>query len=94
MQYEWAYVSHFYRAYYVYQYATGFSSAVAIVRRILDTGDASGYLEFLTLGGSDYPLEELKVAGIDLTGPDAVASALKTFSDTVDELDALLAEID
>jgi oligoendopeptidase F len=93
MQYEWAYIPHFYTAYYVYQYATGFSSAVAIARNILETGDASGYLEFLTTGGSDYPLNELKIAGIDLTKPEAVSSAMKVFDDTVTELKELLSEI-
>ena len=70
--------------------ATGFSSAVAIAEHILTTGDASGYLKFLTTGGSDYPLEELKIAGIDLTKPDTVRSALRVFDETVDELSALL----
>ena len=67
MEIEWARIPHFYNAFYVYQYATGFSSAVAIANRILTTGDPSDYLRFLTLGGSDYPLAELKVAGVDLT---------------------------
>lgn len=90
MQYEWAYIPHFYRAFYVYQYATGFASAVAIAKRILETGDASGYLKFLTLGGSDHPLEELKVAGIDLSKPATVESALELFEETVSELEELL----
>lgn len=93
MENEWAFVSHFYRAYYVYQYATGFSSAVAIAKHIVETGDASGYLKFLTLGGSDYPIEELKVAGIDLTKPDTVLNAMKVFDQTIDELDELLSSI-
>ena len=83
---EWSYIPHFYRAFYVYQYATGFCSAVAIASRILETGDASGYLKFLTTGGSDYPLEELKIAGIDLTSPTVVADALAVFDKTIDEL--------
>ena len=87
---EWSYIPHFYRGFYVYQYATGFSSAVAIADRILATGDASGYLKFLTTGGSDYPLNELKIAGVDLTKPDTVKNALKVFADTVDELEKLL----
>lgn len=93
LSYEWSYISHFYRAFYVYQYATGFCSAVAIAKRITETGDASSYLEFLSLGGSDYPIEELKVAGVDLTKPETVASALKLFDETIDELSALLDEI-
>lgn len=93
IRYEWARIPHFYNAFYVYQYATGFSSAVAIANRILTTGDPSDYLRFLTLGGSDYPLAELKVAGVDLTKPDAVLSALDVFQASLDELEALLKEI-
>jgi len=90
---EWARIPHFYRAFYVYQYATGFCSAVAIANHILNTGDASGYLKFLSTGGSDYPIEELKIAGVDLTKPDTVKNALSVFADTLDELEALLEEI-
>lgn len=90
---EWARIPHFYRSFYVYQYATGFSSAVAIANRIVETGDASAYLEFLKTGGSDYPLEELKIAGVDLTKPDTVRNAMKAFSDALDEFEALLEEI-
>ena len=60
---EWARIPHFYNAFYVYQYATGFSAAVAIAAKIRQTGDASGYLAFLQTGGSDYPIQELKLAG-------------------------------
>ena len=74
----------------MYQYATGFSSAVAIAQHILDTGDASGYLRFLTTGGSDYPLEELKVAGVDLTKPETVKDALAVFSRTLTEFEEIL----
>ncbi len=90
---EWAYVPHFYGAYYVYQYATGFCSAVAIARNILETGDASGYLKFLSLGGSDYPIEELKVAGVDLTRPDTVLNAMKLFDSYIDELAEIIDEM-
>lgn len=82
---EWARIPHFYTAFYVYQYATGFSSAVAIADRILKTGDASDYLKFLTTGGSDYPIEELKIAGVDLTKPQPVEDALRVFADTLKE---------
>lgn len=90
LKYEWAFIPHFYRAYYVYQYATGFSSAVAIASKILETGDASDYLKFLSMGGSDYPLNELKVAGIDLCSPDVVNNAMKVFNETIDQLDSLI----
>ncbi len=88
---EWARIPHFYNAFYVYQYATGFCSAVAIADHILKTGDASDYLRFLSTGGSDYPIEELKIAGIDLTSPETVTNALKVFDETLRELEELLA---
>ena len=91
--YEWAFIPHFYTAYYVFQYATGFSSAVAIASHITETGDAEGYLKFLTTGGSDYPLNELKIAGVDLTSPQPVKDALKVFADSVRELRELLKEL-
>lgn len=90
IKYEWAYIPHFYRAYYVYQYATGFSSAVAIASGILESGDASDYLRFLTTGGSDYPINELKIAGVDLTSPEVVGNAMKMFDETIDELEKVL----
>ena len=88
---EWARIPHFYNAFYVYQYATGFCSAVSIAKRILEEDGAADYLHFLSTGGSDYPLEELKIAGVDLTKPDAVASALAEFDKALAELEQLLA---
>lgn len=90
---EWARIPHFYSAFYVYQYATGFCSAVAIADSIYDTGDPSSYLKFLTTGGSDYPLEELKIAGVDLTKPEVVDRALRVFDETLRELTALLEKL-
>lgn len=89
LKYEWAFIPHFYNAYYVYQYATGFSSAVAIASNILETGDPSDYIKFLSSGGSDYPLNELKIAGIDLCSPDVVKNAMKVFDETIEQLDSL-----
>ena len=87
---EWARIPHFYNAFYVYQYATGFSSAVKIASGIIESGDASNYLKFLATGGSDYSIEELKIAGVDLTDPNTVRSALKVFDDTLEEFKALM----
>ena len=87
---EWARIPHFYNAFYVYQYATGFCSAVAIADRILNHGGAADYLRFLSTGGSDYPLEELKIAGVDLTRPDTVENALHEFDRALTELEGLL----
>ena len=90
---EWARIPHFYTAFYVYQYATGFCSAVAIADDILKSGDASRYLKFLTTGGSMYPIEELKIAGVDLTKPETVESALQVFRSSLMELEELLSEL-
>lgn len=89
---EWSRIPHFYRFFYVYQYATGFCSAVTIVSDILETGDPSKYLEFLATGASDYPINELKIAGIDLTDPNTIKKALKVFDDSVNELTTLMGE--
>jgi oligoendopeptidase F len=63
---------------------------VDIATRIRKSGDASGYLRFLATGGSDYPIEELKLAGVDLSKPQAVEGALGVFTRSVAELDELL----
>ena len=87
---EWARIPHFYNAFYVYQYATGFCSAVSIAKRILEENGAADYLRFLSTGGSDYPLEELKIAGVDLTTPDTVCAALSEFDSALTELEQLI----
>ena len=87
---EWARIPHFYNAFYVYQYATGFCSAVSIAKKILEENGAADYLRFLSTGGSDYPLEELKITGVDLTKPDTVASAMEEFDRALTELEGLL----
>lgn len=87
---EWSRIPHFYRAFYVYQYATGFCSAVAIADRILSGGGAEEYLRFLSTGGSMYPIDELKIAGVDLTTPQPIESALKVFEKTIGEFEELM----
>jgi len=86
--YEWSRIPHFYRAFYVYQYATGFAAAVALSKKILD-GDVDGYLAFLKSGSSKYPIEQLKLADIDMSEPDAVNMALRLFGELVDEFEGL-----
>ena len=93
IQYEWSYIPHFYTAFYVYQYATGFSSAVSIATHLLETGDNARYLKFLTLGGSDYAINELKIGGVDLTTPAPVEEAMRVFAASVDELESLLEKL-
>ncbi len=83
-------IPHFYSAFYVYQYATGMSAAIALSRQVLETGDPSRYLGFLKSGGKLYPIDTLKAAGVDMTSPAPVESALELFASRVDELAALL----
>lgn len=87
---EWARIPHFYNAFYVYQYATGFCSAVTIAKKILEENGTADYLRFLSTGASDYPLEELKIAGVDLTKPNAVTAAMKEFDAALSELESLI----
>ena len=89
---EWMRIPHFYYNFYVYQYATGISAAVAIVERILDEGEpaAAEYREALRLGGRKYPLEVLQTAGVDLTDPEPIERALAVYGDYLDQAASLL----
>lgn len=84
---EWARIPHFYRAFYVYKYATGIISALAIADKILREGDKAvkGYFEFLSAGDSDSPVELLKIAGVDLTDKKTFDAAFRVFKDTLEE---------
>lgn len=92
IRYEWARIPHFYRSFYVYQYATGYSAATAISQKILNEGAPArdAYKEFLTTGDSDYPVELLKIAGVDMSTKEPVILAMKTFKKLVEELEELL----
>ncbi|MEM9828251.1 MAG: oligoendopeptidase F [Planctomycetota bacterium] len=85
-------IPHFYRAFYVYKYATGLSAAVALARRVLEGGDAERdqYLNFLKGGCSKDPLDLLRDAGVDMTSPEPVATTLERFRTLTEELDSLL----
>jgi oligoendopeptidase F len=87
----WATFGHMYSDYYVYQYATGISGANALAKRILDgvPGAAGAYVDFLKAGGSQYPLELLQKAGVNLATPKPVESAFAVLSEYVDKLDEL-----
>lgn len=91
IKYEWERIPHFYYYFYVYKYATGLSAACYIVNGILSgSKDAlDNYLKFLTLGGSMDPLDELKVAGIDMTKPDSILSAIHMFDEILEEFEQL-----
>ncbi len=89
---EWMRIPHFYNSFYVYKYATGFSAAVAIADRLL-SGDAQAkqdYLRFLTTGGSMPPIEELKIAGVDMSTPEPVQRALAYFTELLGQFEKLL----
>lgn len=83
IQYEWARIPHFYNSFYVYKYATGFSCATAICKRILEGGDRErdDYLDFLKTGQSDHPIELLKIAGVDMSKPEPVKDAVQFFAE-------------
>ncbi|MDR1135125.1 MAG: oligoendopeptidase F [Clostridiales Family XIII bacterium] len=89
---EWARIPHFYRAFYVYKYATGYSAASAISKGILENGTAAAeaYISFLKTGESDDPIELLKIAGVDMSRPEPVLRAMDTFEGLVNELERLI----
>ena len=90
---EWSRIPHFYRHFYVYQYATGFSAAMALSARILREGESAvkDYLQFLSGGCSTDPVSLLKIAGVDVSTPQPVNEALDLFGQLVEELEQLLA---
>ena len=85
-------IPHFYHAFYVYKYATGISAAVSLSERILAgaPGAVEAYLNFLSSGGSAFPLDALKAAGVDMETAAPVESTLRLFDRRLDELEALL----
>lgn len=91
---EWARIPHFYYNYYVFQYATGYSAAIALSRRILREGESAvkDYLGFLSGGCSKSPIDLLKGAGVDMTSPAPVNDALQLFGELLDEMESLMAE--
>ncbi|GGH83992.1 oligoendopeptidase F [Pullulanibacillus pueri] len=89
---EWARIPHFYNNFYVYQYSTGYSAAAALSQQILNEGEpaVTRYKEFLKAGSSDYPIEVLKRAGVDMTSPDPIKQAFKVFENVLNEMESLL----
>ncbi|WP_459191221.1 oligoendopeptidase F [Halosimplex sp. J119] len=89
---EWMRIPHFYRAFYVYQYSTGISAAVALAEGILEEGEpaAERYREFLSSGSREYPLELLETAGVDMTTSDPIQSAIDTYDEFLDEFEDLI----
>ncbi|MFC0469538.1 oligoendopeptidase F [Halalkalibacter kiskunsagensis] len=89
---EWARIPHFYYNFYVFQYATGYSAAAALSKQVLEEGESAvtRYLDFLKAGSSDYPIEVLKRAGVDMTSSDPIEQALDVFEKTLSEMEELL----
>lgn len=103
IRYEWSRIPHFYRPFYVYQYATGYSAANAIAKSIVATSSEfsndngnygerakDDYIEFLKSGNSNYPIDLLKIAGVDMNSKNSIERAMKVFDNMVDELDSLI----
>ncbi|MFY4774354.1 oligoendopeptidase F [Metabacillus sp. RGM 3146] len=93
---EWSRIPHFYYNYYVYQYATGFSAAASLSKQILEEGQPAveRYIEFLKSGSSDYPIEVLKKAGVDMTSSQPIEEACKVFEEKLGELEELLNSVE
>lgn len=93
---EWSRIPHFYYNYYVFQYSTGFSAASALAGKILSEGPAAleRYLNYLKAGNSDYPIEVMKKAGVDMTQADYIEDAMKMFEQRLNELEALVEELE
>jgi oligoendopeptidase F len=90
---EWSYVPHFYRDFYVFQYATSFTASAALAEKV-KSGDPAAlkrYLTFLSAGGSKYPIDLLKDAGVDMTTDEPLNLTMKEMNRVMDEMDKLLA---
>lgn len=94
VKYGWSRIPHFYRHFYVYKYATGYASAITIADKILsgDQTALASYLNFLKSGSSEYPLDLLKKAGVDLTKPETIKHAMGIFNELVNEFSELMEE--
>ena len=88
---EWARIPHFYTAFYVYQYATGYSAAITLSKKILENNGAKDYINFLKGGSSKYSIDLLKDAGVDMTKGDAINNAMAVFEQIINEMEELTA---
>jgi oligoendopeptidase F len=89
---EWAFIPHFYYNFYVYQYATSFTASTALSERVLagEKGATESYLKFISAGSSDYPINLLKTAGVDMTSPEPFNKTMKVMHQTMDEIEKIL----
>ena len=89
---EWARIPHFYNAFYVYQYATGYSAAIALSQNIIKQGQPAidRYIDFLSKGNSEYSIDLLKGAGVDMTTATPIENAMKIFESLLNQMESLL----
>lgn len=92
---EWARIPHFYSSFYVYKYATGFSAATSFAKQILEEGEPAveRYIGFLQSGGSDYSINILKKAGVDMSSPKPIEEAMSVFEGIIEQLESTIAEL-
>lgn len=90
ISWEWVRIPHFYTAFYVYQYATGYSAAITLSRKILNENGAEKYIDFLKGGSSKYSIDLLKGAGVDMTSEEPVENAMKVFENVLDKFEKLI----
>jgi oligoendopeptidase F len=92
--YTWARIPHFYYNFYVYQYATGYAASQELAQKIKNEKQPAidKYLSFLKAGNSDYPINVLKTAGVDMTSPEPVNQTIKKMNELLDQMEKLLAE--
>jgi oligoendopeptidase F len=92
LEMEWAYIPHFYYNFYVYQYSTSFTASIALAEKVMsgDTNALNRYIEFLSAGGSDYPIELLKKAGVDMTTSEPLEKTIGAMNKVMDEIEKIL----
>ena len=92
LEMEWAYIPHFYYNFYVYQYSTSFTASIALAEKVMsgDVNALNRYIEFLSAGGSDYPIELLKKAGVDMTTSEPLEKTIQSMNKVMDEIEKIL----
>ena len=89
---EWAYIPHFYYNFYVYQYSTSFTASISLAEKVMsgDQNALNRYIEFLSAGGSEYPIELLKKAGVDMTTSEPFEKTIESMNKVMDEIEKIL----
>ena len=92
MDMEWAFIPHFYYNFYVYQYSTSFTASISLAQKVVngEPGALEKYITFLSAGGSDYPIELLKDAGVDMTSSEPFDKTIEAMNKVMDEIEKIL----